>query len=61
MIRLHKKQLFGNLDNSCFPFIGLDAFIVMPDHIHGIIIINRFIGTPMVGALHATALLKTGI
>ena len=36
-----------------FPFIGLDAFIVMPDHIHGIIVINR------VGALHATPLLFT--
>jgi len=30
----------------------------MPDHIHGIIVINRFIGTPMVGALHATPLLS---
>ena len=39
-----------------FPFIGLDAFVVMPDHIHGIIVINRFIGTPIVGALHATPL-----
>ena len=28
----------------------------MPDHIHGIIVINRFIGTPVVGALHATPL-----
>jgi REP element-mobilizing transposase RayT len=33
-----------------FPFIGLDAFVVMPNHIHGIILINR------VGALHATPL-----
>ena len=39
-----------------FPFIGLDAFVVMPNHIHGIIVINRFIGTPIVGALHATPL-----
>ena len=39
-----------------FPFIGLDAFVVMPDHIHGIIVINRFIVTPVVGALHATPL-----
>ena len=37
-----------------FPFIGLDAFVVMPNHLHGIIVINRFIGTPIVGALHAT-------
>jgi len=41
-----------------FPFIGLDIFVVMPNHIHGIIVINRFIGTPMVGALHATPLLS---
>jgi REP element-mobilizing transposase RayT len=41
-----------------FPFIGLDAFVVMPNHIHGIIVISRFIGTPIVGALHATPLLS---
>ena len=40
-----------------FPFIGLDAFIIMPDHIHGIVVINRSIRTPMVGSLHATTLL----
>jgi len=40
-----------------FPFIDLDAFVVMPNHIHGIIVINRFVGTPIVGALHATPLL----
>ena len=39
-----------------FPYIGLDTFVVMPDHIHGIIVINRFIRTPIVGALHATPL-----
>jgi len=37
-----------------FPFIGLDVCVVMPNHIHGIIVINQFIGTPLVGALHAT-------
>ena len=26
---------------SHFPFVKLDVFIVMPDHIHGIIIINK--------------------
>jgi len=41
-----------------FPFIGLDVFVVMPNHIHGIIVINRFIGTPLAGALHATPLLS---
>jgi REP element-mobilizing transposase RayT len=40
-----------------FPFIDLDVFVVMPNHIHGIIVINRFVGTPIVGALHATPLL----
>jgi len=39
-----------------FPLIGLDAFVVLPNHIYGIIVINRFIGTPIVGALHATPL-----
>ncbi len=39
-----------------FPFISLDAFIVMPDHIHGIIVINKSIGPSPVGALHATPL-----
>ncbi len=37
-----------------FPYISLDAFVVMPNHIHGIIIINRFV-KPLV-ALHATPL-----
>ena len=39
-----------------FPFNGLDALVVMPNHIHGIIIINRFSGKPSSGALHATPL-----
>jgi REP element-mobilizing transposase RayT len=39
-----------------FPFIGLDAFVVMPNHIHGIIVINRSVKTPIVGTLHATPL-----
>jgi len=39
-----------------FPFIGLDTFVVMPNHIHGIIIINRSIEKPIVEALHATPL-----
>jgi putative transposase len=39
-----------------FPFIGLDAFVVMPDHIHGIIVINKYAGPPIAGVLHATPL-----
>jgi len=37
-------------------YYGLDEFVVMPNHIHGIIIINRSIKKPIVGALHATPL-----
>ena len=40
-----------------FPFIGLDTIIVMPDHIHGIIVIKKSIRASIVGALHATPLL----
>jgi REP element-mobilizing transposase RayT len=41
-----------------FPIIDLDEFVVMPDHIHGIIVIKRNLGNPMVGTLHATSLPK---
>jgi hypothetical protein len=44
-----------------FLFIDLDAFIVMPDHIHGISVINRSAGTPIARALHATPLLQIGL
>jgi len=39
-----------------FPLIDLDEFVVMPNHIHGIIIINRSIEKTLVGSLHATTL-----
>jgi REP element-mobilizing transposase RayT len=39
-----------------FPFISLDAFVVMPDHIHGVIIINKSAEPSIAGALHATPL-----
>jgi putative transposase len=39
-----------------FPYITLDEFIIMPNHIHGIIIINKSVRQSMVGALHATHL-----
>lgn len=32
-----------------FPTIGLDAFVVMPNHVHGIIILHRPVGVPLVG------------
>jgi REP element-mobilizing transposase RayT len=37
-----------------FPNITLDEYIIMPDHIHGIIIINRNFKNSVVGSLHAT-------
>jgi len=39
-----------------FPYITLDEYILMPNHIHGIIIINRHDENPVVGSLHATTL-----
>ncbi len=41
-----------------FPYITLDGFIIMPNHIHGIIIINRNSRKHVVGSLHATTLLS---
>ncbi|HEX2967506.1 MAG TPA: transposase [Bacteroidales bacterium] len=32
-----------------FPFVQLDAFIIMPDHVHGIIIIDKSIDPPDLG------------
>ena len=32
-----------------FPNVHLDAFVVMPNHIHGIIIIDQAVGVPLVG------------
>ena len=36
-----------------FPGVGVDAFIVMPNHIHGIISISQAVGAPLVGARKA--------
>ena len=33
-----------------FPAVGLDVFIVMPNHIHGVIVIENIVGTNPVGA-----------
>jgi len=35
-----------------FPVVCLDAFVVMPNHLHGILII-RHVGAPLVGARNA--------
>lgn len=32
-----------------FPTIRLDAFVVMPNHVHGIIVIHQPVGVPLVG------------
>jgi putative transposase len=50
------SQMWHELPDH-FPFIGLDAFVVLPDHIHGIIVINQSIDMPVGVALHATPLL----
>jgi len=39
-----------------FPYVSLDEFIIMPNHLHGIIIINKSVKNSMVGSLHATNL-----
>ena len=39
-----------------FPYISLDEFIVMPDHIHGIIVIDKSDKNRRIGSLHATTL-----
>lgn len=43
-----KLSEIGNIAKSCwleipehFPYVDLGAFVVMPDHVHGIIIINK--------------------
>ena len=34
-----------------FPTIGLDAFVVMPNHVHGILVVRNRVGVPLVGTL----------
>jgi putative transposase len=41
---------------SHFPFVGLDEFVIMPNHVHGIIMINHNTGMNHVETLHATSL-----
>jgi REP element-mobilizing transposase RayT len=44
-----------------FPNVELDAFVVMPNHLHGIVVINEDwkTGTTLVGAQHAAPLQPT--
>jgi putative transposase len=44
--------LWNNMQNR-FPEVDLDAFVVMPNHIHGIIVLSngaKKVGAPLVGA-----------
>jgi REP element-mobilizing transposase RayT len=43
MASLHGKlaEQYWNEIPKQFPFVELDAFVVMPNHIHGILIINK--------------------
>lgn len=59
---------FGRILKACwleipahFPSVALDAFVVMPNHIHGVVVIDRsagmaHTGTSHVGARHASPL-----
>ena len=53
---------FWNEISSHFDNMKLDAFVVMPNHVHGIIkILPDNNGNHSVGPLHATALQKTNL
>ncbi len=39
-----------------YPFVSLDAFIIMPNHIHGIIIIHKNVETGYIPSLHDNSL-----
>ena len=45
MVRRVWERLSGR-----FPCIQLDAFVVMPNHVHGILLIDQPVGAPLVGA-----------
>jgi len=62
---------FGCILKACwleipahFPDVAVDAFVVMPNHIHGIVVIDRSVGmihtgAPHIGARHASPLPTT--
>ncbi len=59
IVRLNE---FGEIARRCwteipdhFPFVELDAFVIMPNHVHGIVVINT-----TVGATHASPGPKPG-
>ena len=42
------SKVWGELPER-FPTIELDAFVVMPNHVHGIIVLQQPVGVPLVG------------
>jgi REP element-mobilizing transposase RayT len=53
-----QRNAFGEIANDewlnvpkRYPNVSTDAFVVMPDHIHGIIVVASPVGAPLVGAL----------
>jgi REP element-mobilizing transposase RayT len=49
------KKLWQELPEH-FSFVSLDEYVIMPDHMHGIIIINPCADDDVVETLHATSL-----
>ena len=47
------EAIWGELP-SRYPEIHLDSFVVMPNHVHGIIVIGRPVGVPLVGTQNDT-------
>lgn len=43
-----------------FPFLTLDAFVIMPNHVHGIIVIDK-IHAPTIGSMHPVETPKLGV
>ena len=44
------KEVWENLPRR-FPTVELDVFVVMPNHIHGIVLMDQLVGASLVGAL----------
>jgi hypothetical protein len=62
-------NLLGELVRSCwldiprhFPHVTLDAFVVMPDHLHGVLIFGDVVGVEYVRPLHVVmAMFKAAV
>ena len=58
IVRLNE---FGEIARCCwmeipdhFPFVELDAFVIMPNHVHGIVVIDTMAEATPAGATHAS-------